>query len=280
MQSTCKISLCDGRPRSHIVNIVNPASPIVEECRAIDGFYGINEYLVAGLHRPLGSQLKSYGYDGRVRSVRREGDRLLLQEWGQGSCELFPLSQTNFYNQLFDCGASFVRDKNSGRTSELVVGGWHGKRLSGLILPPAAIPLTDLECQSCAGSDLQGVWQAKLWLWYWPFASLSLKVRVAEPSPGAIRAEGDSPDQGVRNEPLGVIYSPPNVKVFLLTQDGSFQGKVNPAHTKVTGHWKQAGYNVHVTFRRAEPPPAPPAAESPERKALFSKWPGKRDQQS
>jgi serine-type D-Ala-D-Ala carboxypeptidase/endopeptidase len=217
-----------------------------------------------------------YAGDGRVRSVRREGDRLLLQEWGQGSCELFPLSQTNFYNQLFDCRPSFVSDNHTGRAKELVVGGWHGARLQGQILPPSATPLTERDCQPRAGSDLQGVWQAKLWLWYWPFASLRLKVRVAEPSPGAFRAEGDSPEQGVKDEPLGVIYSPPNVKVFLQMQDGSFQGKLNPAHTKVTGHWRQAGYNIHVTFRRVKPSPAPLDPDTAKPTSLLSKWPGKK----
>jgi D-alanyl-D-alanine-carboxypeptidase/D-alanyl-D-alanine-endopeptidase len=215
--------------------------------------------------------------EGRVRSVRREGDRLLLQEWGQGSCELFPLSQTNFYNQLFDCRASFVRDNHTGRASELVVGGWHGARLSGQILQPTASPLTDHDCQPRAGFDLQGVWQGKLRLWYWPFVSLHLKVRIVEPSPGVYRAEGDSPDQGVKDEPLGIIYSPPNVKVFLLAQDGSFQGKLNSARTKVTGCWKQAGYNIHVTFKRVKPSPAPPPdPDSAKRKSLLSKWLGKR----
>jgi len=234
---------------------------------------------IVPLSREVGDQYvgQYFAGEGRIRSVRREGDRLLLQELGQGSCELFPLSQTNFYNQLFDCRASFVRDNQTARASELVLGGWHGARLSGQILPPSASPLTDQDCQPRAGSDLQGVWQGKLKLWYWPFASLRLKVRVAEPSPGAYRAEGDSPDQGVKDEPLGIIYSPPNVKVFLLAQEGSFQGKLNPAHTKVTGRWKQAGYNIHVTLRRTKPSPvARPDPDSAKRKALLSKWPGKR----
>jgi CubicO group peptidase (beta-lactamase class C family) len=205
-----------------------------------------------------------YAGEGRIRSVRREVGRWLLQEWGQGSCELFPLSQTNFYNQLFGCRASFLSDNNTGRARDLVVGGWHGVRLSGQILPPSASPLTDHDCQPRPDSDLQGVWQAKLRLWYWPFASSRLNVRIAELSPGAFRAEGDSPDQGVQGEPLGIVYSRPNVQVFLLAQDGSFQGKLNPARTKVTGHWKQAGYNIHVTFRRVQPLPVPRAEVSPE----------------
>jgi serine-type D-Ala-D-Ala carboxypeptidase/endopeptidase len=264
---------------------------VLANCRNDDVVVQLASLLKAQSQKPPGTVALStaagdqclgqyYSGSGFVRTVRREGGRLLLQEWGQGSCELFPLSQTNFYNQLFDCGVSFVQDKKTGQAGQLVVGGWHGARLQGQVLPPALTPLTDRECQACAHSDLQGTWQAKLWLWYWPFQSLSLKVRLAEPSPGAFRAEGDSSDQDVKGEPLGVIYSRPDVKVFLLSRDGSFQGKVNPSHTKVTGLWNQAGYSVHVTFRRAEPSPtSQPDPDSADRKTLFSKWPGKNDQQ-
>jgi CubicO group peptidase (beta-lactamase class C family) len=201
-----------------------------------------------------------YAKGDRVRTVRREGDRLLLQEWGRASCELFPLSETNFYNRMFDCRATFVRDGHTSPARELLAGGWRGTRLSGRILPPSASQLAEKDCPRSDGSDLQGVWQATLRPWYWPFFSLHLKVRVAEPSPGAFRAEGDSPDQGVKGEPLGLVYNPPNVEVFPLSDDGFFQGKLNPAHTRVTGYWNQDGHSLHATFRRVPPAPALPAA--------------------
>lgn len=193
-----------------------------------------------------------YAAGSRIRTVRRQGDRLLLQEWGNGSCELFPLSATNFYNQLFDCRASFVLDRATGKARQLQTGGWHGARLAGQVLPPAVSPLTDGDCSPRTDSDLQGIWQGTLRVWYWPFVGLHLKVRIAEPSPGAYRAEGDSPDQGVTGEPLAFIYNAPDVDVFLPTEDGSFKGKLNSSHTKVTGVWKQAGYSIHLTLRRVK----------------------------
>ncbi len=200
-----------------------------------------------------------YAREDRIRTVRREGARLLLQEWGKASCELFPQSETNFYNQLFDCRATFVRADDTGRARELMVGGWRGVRLPGQVVPPSASPLTEGDCPPREGSDLQGVWKSTLRPWYWPFYALHVKVRIAEPSAGAFQAELDCPDLDVKAAPLCVIYGRPTVEVMALSGDGSFQGKVNAAHTKVVGHWKQDGHSIRVTFRRIKPSPAPRA---------------------
>ena len=198
--------------------------------------------------------------EDRVRTARREGGRLLLQEWGKPGCELFPQSETNFYNQLFDCRATFVRDDNTGQARELIVGGWRGERIAGQVLPPSTSPLSEADCPPRKDSDLQGVWKATLRPWYWPFVALHLKVRIAEPSAGAFRAEADSPDQGAKDVPLGIVYNRPIVEVVILSGDGLFQGKVNPAHTKVAGRWKQDGHSIRVTLRRVGPSLAPRAA--------------------
>ena len=34
--------------------------------------------------------------------------------------------------------------------------------------------------------------------WYWPIYAVHFKVRIAEPSPGAFRAEADSPDRDAK----------------------------------------------------------------------------------
>jgi hypothetical protein len=196
----------------------------------------------------------------RLWTVRREGDRLVLQEWGKPGCEVFPQSETNFYNQLFDCRATFVRDDNTGRARELIIGGWRGVRIPGQILQPSDSPLTDGDCPPRKGSDLQGVWKATLRPWYWPFVALHLAVRIAEPSAGALRAEADCPEQGAKGLLLGIIYNRPTVEVMVLSGDGLFQGKVNPTRTKVAGHWKQDGHSIRVTFRRVGPSLAPRAA--------------------
>jgi hypothetical protein len=120
--------------------------------------------------------------------------------------------------------------------------------------------LSEADCPPRKDSDLQGVWKATLRPWYWPFVALHLKVRIAEPSAGAFRAEADSPDQGAKGVPLGIVYNRPFVEVVILSGDGLFQGKANPAHTKVAGRWKQDGYSFRVTLRRVGPSLAPRAA--------------------
>ena len=193
-----------------------------------------------------------YAGEGRIRTVRRERDRLLLQEWGKPGCEIFPLSETSFYNELFDCRATFLRDGSTGRARELTIGGWRGARTAFQVLPPSGTALTEADCPPRKDSDIQGVWKARLRVWYWPFVSVRLKVRIAEPSPGVFRGEGDSPDQDANGLPLHVVYNRPVVDVLTLDGAGSFHGKLNRAHNKVSGLWKQDGHTIHVTFRRAD----------------------------
>ena len=195
-----------------------------------------------------------YAIGDRLRTVRRDGSRLRVQEYGNAGCELFPLSETNFYNSLFDCRATFVRDNDTGRARELILGGWRGRRISGEILQPDSAALTEADCPPRNGSDLQGVWKATVRPWYWPFYSVHVKVRIAEVSANAFRSELDSPDLDEQNVPLGVIYDRPTVEVIGLSGEGWFQGKINPAHTKVAGRWNLNGHSIPVTFRRVGPP--------------------------
>jgi D-alanyl-D-alanine-carboxypeptidase/D-alanyl-D-alanine-endopeptidase len=200
-----------------------------------------------------------YAGQGRLATVRRDGTRLLLHELGRPSCELFPQSETNFYNQLFDRRATFVCEDKTSPAKELMIGDganprWRGVKISAPVLQHSAVPLTEGECQSRRDSDLQGVWTGTLRpSLFWPFSALHLKVRIAEPSTGAFRAELDSLDQGAMGQPLCVIYNRPLVEVVVLSGAGFFQGKVNPAHTRVSGQWKQGGHSIRVTFRRLEP---------------------------
>jgi hypothetical protein len=200
-----------------------------------------------------------YAGEGRLTTVCRDSSRLLLHELGRPSCEIFPQSETNFYNQLFDCRATFVCEDKSSAAKELMIGDganprWRGVKISAPVLQYSAAPLTEGECRSRRDSDLQGVWTGTLRpSVFWPFPALHLKVRIAEQATGAFRAELDSLDQGAIGQRLCVIYNPPTVEVVVLSGAGFFQGKVNPAHTKVSGHWKQGGHSIRVTFRRLKP---------------------------
>jgi CubicO group peptidase (beta-lactamase class C family) len=191
-----------------------------------------------------------YVKEGGVRSVRRQGTRLLLQELGKSSCELFALSETNFCNPMYNCQASFIRDKETGRATQLIVGGWRGIRVPSQVLYPSAGPLAESDCRRRTDSDLQGVWSATLRPWYWPFYALRAKIRIAEPCPGSFRGELDSPQLGVQNLDLLVIYRRPELELSSPSAEGSFTGKLNAAHTKVAGVWKQSGHAVRVTLKR------------------------------
>ncbi len=84
--------------------------------------------------------------DGSVVAVRRDGDRLLLPFTGRPrylpapSGEVFPLSKTVFYNQLFRCEATFTPGAN-GDPIELNPSGpdatpWRGGKVSTNVPPP------------------------------------------------------------------------------------------------------------------------------------------------
>ena len=166
----------------------------------------------------------------------REGGRLMLQEWGKPRCEIFPQSETNFYNQLFDCRAAFDRASNSPGVNELVIGNpvkptWRGVKILG-----SSSPFTEDDCQPRKDSDLQGVWQATLRpSWYWPFYALHPKLKMAELSPGAFRAELETIDKRPSHLPLTVAYHPPSVDISMLPFEATFHGKMNPACTSSHG---------------------------------------------
>jgi hypothetical protein len=200
-----------------------------------------------------------YAGEGRLATVRRDGTRLLLYELGRPNCEVFPQSETNYYNQLFDCRATFVCEDTTGPAKELLIGDgpnprWRGVKIAAPVHQPS-VPLTEGDCRPIRDSDLQGVWTGMLRAsLFWPFSALHLKVRIAEPSTGAFRAELDSLDQGAMGQQLCVIYNRPTVDVIVLSGAGFFEGKVNPAHTKVAGYWKQSGHSIRMTFWRMGPP--------------------------
>jgi len=80
-------------------------------------------------------------------------------------------------------------------------------------------------------------------------------VRIAGPLPGIFRAEFDFPEQNANNQPFSVIYHAPVVELVLRSGEAMFKGKVNRAHTKMSGHVIQDGHSARVTLRRADPGP-------------------------
>ena len=94
-------------------------------------------------------------------------------------------------------------------------------------------------------------WGVTARAWFWPFQARHGILRVAESSRGVFRAEFDFPEQDANHQPVAVIYHPPGVELAARSGAGMFKGKVNPEHTKITGHFVQGHYSVGATLRRS-----------------------------
>ena len=133
---------------------------------------------------------------------------------------------------------------------------WKARRISEVVpeslFVPMFEPLAAGECTLRRDSDLQGTWDITARVWYWPFRTQHARLRVAEASPGVFRAEFDFPDQNENNVPVSVIYHPPGVELVGRSGSGMFKGKVNPDHTKITGHFVQGHLSVGTTLRRKD----------------------------
>jgi hypothetical protein len=57
---------------------------------------------------------------GAIISVRRDGDRLMVQLTGQPSFEVFPESQVDFFYKVVDAQLTFVKDDN-GEVNKLIL---------------------------------------------------------------------------------------------------------------------------------------------------------------
>ena len=120
--------------------------------------------------------------------------------------------------------------------------------LKRTVLPDAAPePLTKGEYAPRTGSDLQGTWTGNLGK-----RPVRLAIKIAEPSPGAFRAELDNLSSSWIGQPLTVTYNPPEVKLEVASGAGTFQGEVCNGNTKMVGNWIQGGGQAPVVFKRAD----------------------------
>jgi hypothetical protein len=93
------------------ISLASPTSP--RSRRAIGIFELRNEVACCGQY-----YAKGHG----TCAVWREDGRLMMRQWGKPRCEIFPQSETNFYNQLFDCRAEFARASSSTGADQLILG--------------------------------------------------------------------------------------------------------------------------------------------------------------
>jgi hypothetical protein len=60
--------------------------------------------------------------------------------------------------------------------------------------------------------------------------------------------------------PIAVTYHPPGVELVIRSGDGIFKGKINAAHTKMTGTIILEGRSIGLTIQRVDPSSDAPKA--------------------
>jgi hypothetical protein len=124
-------------------------------------------------------------------------------------------------------------------------------------------PLNAAEYAPREDSDLQGTWKGTIRPWYWPFVSRRGTLNIAERSPGNFVGELNVPAEGVDKLPIAVIYHPPGVELVIKSGNGMFKGKINAAHTKMTGQLIQGKRSIGVMLRRDQTPQTTPSGTVP-----------------
>lgn len=222
------------------------AVPIAPE--KLDAYVGLYQFTDV----PLGVML-----------VRRCSDRLNTSLLNASSGNWLPQSDGKFTFEWGWADMDFYHSLTSQRWVQFsfrhrVVA--HARKISNdvsdSLMQPMLQPLAAGECSPRPGSDLQGTWEGSMRSWFWPFHTHHGTIRIAEPSPGAFRAELDFPEQQLSKLPVSVIYHAPRVELVLRSGDTMFKGTINRDHTKMTGSVFQEGHSMHVTIRRADPKPA------------------------
>jgi hypothetical protein len=80
---------------------------------------------------------------------------------------------------------------------------------------------------------------------------LRLVLHVKKNPDGTLAATIDSLDQNANGIPVSTVSQKGNdVKFELAKLSASYQGKLNPAGTEITGEWKQGG-TLPLVFKRA-----------------------------
>jgi hypothetical protein len=109
---------------------------------------------------------------------------------------------------------------------------------------------TERSYVSREGSDLQGIWNGTLDV---NGVKLRLALKISEAADGTLSGAMDSLDQGARDLPVtSMKYANPSLRVELRGLGAAYEGQLNKAERKLTGHWAQLGRTNALTFQRSD----------------------------
>ncbi len=193
-------------------------------------------------------------------TIRRDSDHFIAQFLDGAGNDWLPLSETEFASPWLSWSRLNFSPLLGGRTRAVFTAphqpAWHARKISDRVpdslFEPMLKPMAAAECSRRKDSALQGTWEGSLRPWFWPFWSRAVKLRIAEPASGIFRAELDVPSQHSSQQPVSVIYHPPQVELVVRSGAGLFRGKMSRDHAKMSGHWLQGHYSLGLTLQRAD----------------------------
>ena len=196
-----------------------------------------------------------------VLTIRHEREGLRIQLVDAVGFQWFAQLPTEFFPEWGGGDMKFTRGLMGGVTVSFFSDGKilsHFEKISSHVphslFEPMLQPLAANEIIPNGKSDLQGAWVGRLRPWYWPFVSRRGEVKIAERPTGTF-GELTVPKEGVDKLPVAVIYNPPEVELVAKSGAGIFKGKINPAHTRITGHFIQGNRSVGGVLWRVDAQP-------------------------
>lgn len=183
--------------------------------------------------------------DDSIWTVRREKRRLLVQELGGPSCEVFPLSTTNFLNQMTGLSATFIVATPS-RNSQLVLHdpnsnwNWRGAKIS----TEAPVRSVIVKLPPAMADDCSGQYKD-------PSGNLLIVRHEGDRFTAQINGAGpmdtDVQDLAPESKSAFTSLTGPAVFTFLRNNSGRVTGLI--CHS----------YNHYLRYTKfAAPPPPPP----------------------
>ena len=116
--------------------------------------------------------------------------------------------------------------------------------------PTLALPaFVAAQAASPESKSIAGDWNGELNV---QDTKLRLVLHIKKNSDGSLAATLDSVDQNANGIPVSSVSQKGNdVKLELKGIGASYQGKLNPAGTEITGEWNQGG-TLPLIFKRAD----------------------------
>lgn len=141
-----------------------------------------------------------------------------------------------------------MRIKLAGLLLALVCFGHQDGRAQAVAYPSLALPaFVAAQAASPESKSIAGDWNGELNV---QGTKLRLVLHIKKNSDGALAATLDSVDQNATGIPVSsVSQKGSDVKLELKGIGASYQGKLNPAGTEISGEWNQGG-TLPLVFKR------------------------------